>query len=340
MIVIYVLGAILGFSILIIGHELGHFILAKLNGVRVEEFSLGMGPKLFGIKGKETEYLIKAFPIGGYVKMLGEEEKVSDVRSFSSKRPIQKLSIIAAGPIMNFILAIVLFSIVAGLRGFAIPVVDKVDEGRPAVTAGIQKGDKITAVNNKKVSTWEDFYNEVYTTKGNEINMVVLRNGEQIKIKVTPVMDPNEKRYIIGIYPALLEKPNVAQSLTYGVQQIKSNVQQTAGFFKNIFERKVSSSDFGGPVTIIRVSTKAAEAGVIPLMYLLAYLSVQLAIFNIIPFPALDGGWIFMLLIEIITGKKLDDNKVGFVNYIGFVILMIIMVLVIIKDIVRPINLN
>ncbi|GLC32710.1 zinc metalloprotease [Clostridium omnivorum] len=340
MILIYILGAILGFSILIIGHELGHFTLAKLNGVKVEEFSLGMGPKLFGIKGKETEYLIKAFPIGGYVKMLGEEEKVADARSFSSKRPIQKLSIIAAGPLMNFVLAIVLFAIVAGLRGFAIPVVDKVDEGRPAMTAGIQKGDKIAYIDNKKVSTWEDFYNEVYVAKGNEINMIVLRNGEQIKINVTPVLDPKENRYIIGIYPSLLEKPNIAQSMGYGFQQTKSILQQTAGFFKSIFQRKVSSSDFGGPVTIIRVSAKAAEAGIVPLMYLLAYLSVQLAIFNIIPFPALDGGWIFMLLIEIITGKKLDDNKVGFINYIGFVVLMIIMVLVIIKDIVSPINLN
>lgn len=338
--IINVLGAILGFSLLIIVHELGHFTLAKLNGVKVEEFSLGMGPKLFGIKGKETEYLIKAFPIGGYVKMLGEEEKISDERSFSSKRPIQKLSIIAAGPIMNFVLAIVLFAIIAGARGFLIPVVDKVEEGKPAMTAGIQKGDRITSINNKKVSAWEDFSSEVYSTNGKELAMTVLRNGEQLKINVTPVKDPKENRYMIGIYPTLLENPKLAQTFNYGIQQTNSIIKQTVGFFKTLFAGKASYSDFGGPVTIIRVSTKAAEAGIIPLMFFLAFLSVQLAIFNVIPFPALDGGWIFMLLIEIITGKKLDDNKVGILNYIGFAVLMTLMVLVIIKDILHPINLN
>ena len=176
---IYILGAILAFSILVIVHELGHFTLAKLNGVKVEEFSLGMGPKLFGIKGVETEYLIKAFPIGGYVKMLGEEEKVSDVRSFSSKSPAQKLSIIAAGPLMNFILAIFIFAFIGSIRGFALPIVDTVDVDKPAYTVGIQKGDKIITVNNKKIRTWDDFFTEVYMANGNSLNISLLRNGEK-----------------------------------------------------------------------------------------------------------------------------------------------------------------
>jgi regulator of sigma E protease len=336
---IYIFGAILAFSVLVIVHELGHFTLAKLNGVKVEEFSLGMGPKLFGIKGKETEYLVKALPIGGYVKMLGEEEKVSDVRSFSSKSPVQKLSIIAAGPLMNFMLAIFLFAFIGSIRGFAVPIVDTVDENKPAYTVGIQKGDKITAVNNKKITTWDDFFTEIYMANGNSLNISLLRNGEKKSVDVTPVKDAVENRFIVGIRPMLLENPSINQSVSYGFTQTRTIISQTFGVLKTIFTGKASAGDIGGPITIIKVSTKAAEQGIIPLMAFAAYLSVQLAIFNIIPFPALDGGWIFMLLFEIITRKKIDDNKIGVINYIGFAILMALMVVVVIKDIFYPIKL-
>ncbi|MCM0648589.1 RIP metalloprotease RseP [Clostridium swellfunianum] len=335
----YILGAILAFSVLVIVHELGHFTLAKLNGVKVEEFSLGMGPKLFGIKGKETEYLIKALPIGGYVRMLGEEEKVSDARAFSSKSPVQKLSIIAAGPLMNFILAILMFAFIGSIRGFALPVVDTVDKDKPAYSAGIQNGDKIIMVNNKKIKTWDDFFTEVYLANGSTMNIKLLRNGETKSIDVTPVKDTVENRYIVGIRPVLLEKPSFGQSVSYGFTQTKTIIGQTFSVLKTLFTGKASAGDIGGPITIIKVSTKAAEQGIIPLMAFAAYLSVQLAIFNIIPFPALDGGWIFLLLFEIITRKKLDDNKVGVLNYIGFAILMALMVVVVIKDILYPIKL-
>ena len=147
----YIIAAIIAFGVLIIIHELGHFILAKLNGVKVEEFSIGMGPKLFGIKGKETEYLIKLLPIGGYVKMLGDEGKSEDPKAFNNKSSARKLSIVAAGPIMNFILGIILFSIIASARGYLSPVVSKTLPGEPAAIAGIKSGDKITKANNSKI---------------------------------------------------------------------------------------------------------------------------------------------------------------------------------------------
>lgn len=334
----YIIGALLGFSLLIIIHELGHFTLAKLNGVKVEEFSLGMGPKLFGIKGKETDYIIKAFPIGGYVKMLGEEEKSTDSRAFSSKKPIQKLSIIAAGPIMNFVLAIILFGFIASIKGFVIPTISKLEVNKPAIQAGLKVGDKITAVNGKKITTWDDLVNEVYTSNGSELNVTFLRNGETKSLNITPIKDQKENRFILGISPTELKNPSIAQSVNYGLTETGSLVKQTLGFFKTIFKGKATANDFGGPITIIKVSAQAAKLGILSLMTFLAFLSVQLGIFNIIPFPALDGGWIFMLLIELITGKKLDDNKVGVINYIGFAILMTLMVLVVIKDIIHPVQ--
>ncbi|MFL0246949.1 RIP metalloprotease RseP [Candidatus Clostridium stratigraminis] len=339
MIIIYILGAVLAFSMLVIVHELGHFTLAKLNGVKVEEFSLGMGPRLFGVKGKETEYLVKAFPIGGYVKMLGEEEKVNDDRSFSSKSAGRRLSIIAAGPIMNFIFAIVLFSIIGSISGFAVPVVDKVEQDKPAYTAGFMQGDKIISINNKKISTWDDFSTEVYLANGANLSILIDRNGTTKEINVVPAMDKTENRYIVGIYPKVLKNPGIGKSLTYGITQTGTIIKQTFGVLKTLVTGKASANDIGGPITILKVSTKAAEAGIIPLMGFAALLSVQLAIFNIIPFPALDGGWIFILLFEIITRKKIDDNKIGIVNYIGFAVLMALMLLVFMKDIFYPIKL-
>lgn len=334
----YIVMAILGFSLLIIGHEFGHFILARINDVKVLEFSLGMGPKIYGIKGKETEYSIKALPIGGYVRMLGEEEKVNDERSFSQKKPFQRLSIIAAGPIMNFIMAILLFSIIAYVTGFATTTIDKVIEGKPALAAGLQSGDKIIKVNDTKINTWDEF--SIQVSKGESFNLVVLRGGVEKNFNVTPVKDAEENRFIIGISSMTERNPNVLKCIKQGLIETNTMIKATFSFFQNLFRGKVSGSDVGGPITIIKISTEAAKTGAINLLYIVALLSVQLAIFNLIPFPALDGGWIFLLLFEIITGKKADDEKVGMVNYIGFILLMALMVLVTIKDILYPINLH
>lgn len=334
----YIIMAILAFGVLIIIHELGHFTLAKLNGVKVEEFAIGMGPKLFGIKGKETQYSIKLLPIGGYVKMLGDEGESSDPRAFNNKSPLRKLSIVIAGPIMNLILGIVLFALIASIRGYLAPVVEKVVPNQPADVMGIKAGDKIIRVNNSKISTWEDFVTVVYTADGNPLDITYIRNNQTNTVKVVPVKDPEQNRYIVGVYPTSIEKPTASQSISYGFIETKSLIKQTFSFFKTVFKGKASANDVGGPLTIIKFSGAAAKAGILSLTAFAAYISVQLGIFNIIPFPALDGGYIIMFLFELITGKKLDDNKVGVINYVGFAILMTLMVLVTIKDILYPIK--
>ena len=312
--------------------------MAKLNNVKVEEFSLGMGPKLFSIKGKETQYMLKAFPIGGYVKMLGDEGASTDPRAFNNKSPLRKLSIVIAGPIMNLILGVLLFAIISSFKGYLSPVIDKLVPGQPAQVVGLMPGDKIIKVNNSKVSTWEDFVTSIYTSNGNALNVTYSRNNNVNTVKVIPIKDAQLNRFVVGIYPTQITKPSLVQSVNYGFIETYSLTKQTAGFFKTLFTGKASMNDFGGPVTIIKVSGAAAKAGIIALMSFAAYISVQLAIFNIIPFPALDGGFIFLYLFEIISGKKVDDNKVGVINYFGFAVLMALMVLVTIKDILYPIN--
>ncbi len=335
----YILMALLAFSVLIIGHEFGHFIMARVNGVKVLEFSLGMGPKIFSIKGKETEYLIKALPIGGYVRMYGEEDDVNvvDDRAFSNKTSFQKLTIVAAGPIMNFIIAILFFSLVGGIQGHSTNIIDKVVENSPAMEVGIQAGDKITEVNGKMVTTWEDFLNEIFTGEGKPVNMQVERNGEKIKLDLTPSYNDAEDRYQVGVYSKVV-KPNFIDSVKYGLNQTGSTIRQTFGFFGQLFKGKVSSDDVGGPISIIKISGRAAQQGILTLLNIMALFSVQLAIFNIIPFPALDGGWIFLLLFQIITGKEVNKEKVATINYYGFLALMGLMVFVLLKDIINPIK--
>jgi regulator of sigma E protease len=335
---LYIIAAIIAFGVLIIIHELGHFIMAKVNGVKVEEFSIGMGPKLFGIKGKETEYLIKLLPIGGYVKMLGDEGKSDDPRAFNNKSSLRKLSVVIAGPIMNLVLGVVLFSIIASARGYVAPIVKSTIPDQPAAVAGIKPGDRITRVNNSKISTWEDFITQVYTVGGKPINISYERQGTLRQATVIPMKNKAENRYMVGIEGTQVTSPNLGQSISYGFIETKSLIKQTFSFFKILFSGKASMNDVGGPVTIIKISGAAAKAGILSLLAFSAYISVQLAIFNIIPFPALDGGYIFLFLFEIITGKKVDDNKVGMINYVGFAILMALMVVVTVKDILYPIK--
>jgi regulator of sigma E protease len=334
---VYILLAILAFSILIIGHEFGHFLLAKLNNVKVEEFSLGMGPKILGIKGKETEYLIKALPIGGYVKMLGEEDKSDDPRAFSNKSSLRKLSIVSAGPVMNILIAILLFGITGYGKGIVTTEVNAVIKDSPAQKVGIMASDKIVAINNKKISTWEELSTEIITNGKETLSVEVQRGNDFIDFNIIPILNKETKNYMIGIEPKT-RKPNVIESVSYGFKETVNITKETFKFFGTLFQGKAKASDFGGPITIIKVSTTAAKAGVWPLLFLTAYLSIQLAIFNILPFPALDGGWIFLFLFEIITRKKIDDKKVAVVNYIGFIFLMLLMVLVLLKDIFFPVN--
>jgi len=331
----YFIMAILAFSLLIIVHELGHFALAKLNGVKVHEFSLGMGPKLLGIKGKETEYLIKAFPIGGYVKMEGEDEGSNDPRAFNNKTAVQKLSIVSAGAIMNIILAVVLFAIIGASTGKIVPVIGEVVPSGAAMKAGMQVGDKITKVNKVSIDKWEQFINEIAISKGENINIEIVRNSTVKTFSLTPIKNVKENRFMVGI-GGTKQKMNFGEVASYGFTQTISTSKLIFGFLGSLFKGQQSMKDVGGPISIIRISTMAAQTGIINLMMLTAMLSVQLGILNIIPFPALDGGWIFILLFEIISGKKLDEKKVGFVNYIGFMILMAFMVFVVLKDIVSP----
>jgi regulator of sigma E protease len=334
---LYIVLALLAFSILIIAHELGHFTLAKLNGVMVEEFSLGMGPLLFSIQGKETKYSLRIFPIGGFVKMLGDDKKSDDPRAFNKKHPLRKLSIVAAGPIMNVLLAILFFAISSN-RGYYIPTISELQSGMPAEKAGVMQGDVITKFNGNKLNAWDDFLIAMSTNKGEDVRITVKRNNEIKDFSITPIYNKEEKRYVVGL-GGTLKKPNFYEATSYGFKETGFMIKTTGTFFKTLFTGKASMDDVGGPISVVRITGDAAKAGIYPLLFVAAYISIQLGIFNIIPFPALDGGYIFLFIYQAITRKEIDDNKIGIINYIGFILLMILMVLVLVKDILHPLQL-
>ncbi|MGL4774398.1 MAG: RIP metalloprotease RseP [Clostridium sp.] len=335
----YIIWAILAFGLLIIVHELGHFIMAKVNGVYVEEFSIGMGPKIFTYKGKETAYSLGIFPIGGYVKMLGEEENVDDDRSLSSKSPIRRISIVVAGAIMNFLLAIVIFTATLSNNGFKLPVANEVSPNSPASIAGIEKGDEFVKIDGSPVLSADDLTVGIAMSKGEEVDVVVKRNGEKVDLRVKPEFNEKEQRYMVGFTFGVNAEPTIFESFKQSFKQTGSLVVQTFKGLKMIVTGEANlKTDVGGPVTIIKMSGEAAKNGIWNLLYFTAFISVNLAVFNMLPFPALDGGWTILILIEMITRRKVPDKIVNVINYIGFAFLIGLTILVTIKDILFPVN--
>ncbi len=334
----YILAAIIAFGILIIIHELGHFVLAKLNDVKVEEFSIGMGPKLASISGKETQYSIRILPIGGYVKMLGDEDKSADPRAFNNKSPFRRLSIVIAGPLMNILLAVMIYIAIGSISGFELPIVNSLVPNSPAASAGIQKGATIYKVNGSRILTWDDFAVFIGLAKNNKLNLEVKENGVVKSYNMTPMKEKTTGRYMVGIAGAVVSKPNILQSISYGFKQTISMIREAFLGFKLLFTHQASMNDVGGPVTIIKITREAAIAGLVPYLSIVAFLSSQIGILNLVPFPALDGSYVLVCLYEIVSGKKANENKIGIINTIGFTVLMVVMVLVIFKDIVYPVN--
>jgi regulator of sigma E protease len=334
----YIILAILAFGVLIIVHELGHFTLAKLNGVRVEEFSIGMGPKLFSKQGKETKYSLRLFPIGGYVKMMGEEESVDDERSFSAKSPLRRISIIIAGVFMNYVLAIVIFTFFIHNYGYTNTIPTSVVPASPASEAGLLPGDKILKVNGMRAFSYDNISAGIILSNGNPINISIDRNGEKKELSVTPRKN-EDGQLLIGLNFSRVQNPGYLESFKQSFNQTASLVSQTFKGLEMIFTGKANlKTDVGGPLTIVKMSAETAKAGIWPLLYFTAFLSVNLAVFNLLPFPALDGGWCVILLIEFITRRKVPDKIVGILNYLGFAALIGLMILVTIKDILFPVK--
>lgn len=323
--------AIIVFGMLVFIHELGHFTVAKLVGIKVHEFALGMGPKLIHTTKGDTLYSIRLLPLGGYVKMEGEDEKSEDAGSFSKKPVLARIAVIFAGPFMNFILAIVLFLTFFYFVGAPTTIISQVQDQSPAQIAGIEAGDKIYSINGQEVHTWEEVTENIGKSEGNSMEITVIRDGKQLKKTVTPKYDETSNRILIGITTTM--KKSFSSAGENAVFAIKSIVRDIFGFLKNLVGRKVHTGEVMGPVGIINLVGEVSRTGLLDIVSLTAVLSVNLGLMNLLPIPALDGSRILFLIVEMLRGKPVDQDKEGMIHLIGFGILMTFMVFITFQDI-------
>ncbi len=329
--IIMIATALIIFGVLILVHEAGHFFVAKAVGIKVDKFAIGMGPRIFSVTKGETEYSIRAFPIGGYVKMEGEDEESDHARSFTSKSIPQKIAVSAAGAAMNFVLAILIIVGIFLSIGFPTTSVGELLENRPAQSAGIMVGDEILMVNETEITVWTDIQEAIASSEGESIEILINRDGSEQMI-VTQVASEDGRR-VIGIIPQNEKK--VFLSFKYGVETAFALVGTMIGFFGDLFRGQANTGDVVGPVGIISLVGEATRQGVYNVMSLAAMISMNLAVINLLPLPALDGGRILLLAIQGITGKKISADKEGWIHFIGFAVLIGLLIVVSYRDIIR-----
>jgi regulator of sigma E protease len=359
-------------GILIFVHELGHFLVAKWMGVKVEKFSLGFGPKLFGKQIGETEYLISAFPLGGYVKMFGEggfnetdmieqesgqttsgstvaePQILSDAdksRSFAHKTIPQRMAIVLAGPLFNMIFAWLLL-ILLYMTGMPIlkATVGEIFPDKPAALAGMQKGDLITAVNGQRVVQWEDFSTRMASVT-DSVTLSISRNGQPLTIELKPQVGDSKnmfgetiKKPIIGVSPAydfVTERFGLMEAFALGNAKTVEVTKLTVLSLVKLFQGVVPLNSLGGPMMIADMANKAAQTGGATFFMLLAVVSVNLGILNLLPVPVLDGGHLMFYTIEAIIRRPVPQKVREYAQQAGMLLLMGLMVLAFYNDIIR-----
>ncbi len=338
---------ILILSLIIVIHEFGHFLFAKLYGVYVYEFSLGMGKKLWSTKKGETEYSIRLIPLGGFVSLAGETvEEDNDIpkdRRLQSKSVFQRFMIMFAGAGMNFVLALVLLFFSALIFGSVTtkPIIGNMEDEYPAYQAGIRENDTIISIDGKEIDTWEDAMWEVQMSNGKTLDFVLEdENGITKYAKVTPEKQETDEgtTYIYGISKYNEKEYGLAQAGVYAFEKLGSTFKLMGNTIKSLFVGQVGVDDLSGPVGIFTVIDAQAKAGVESVIYLIAFLSVNVGVINLIPFPAFDGGRILFLFIEKIKGSPVDSRLENTIHNIGFMLLMLLMIYVTFNDVFRIIK--
>jgi regulator of sigma E protease len=345
-----ILAAVVGLGVLIVFHEFGHFLLAKLSGVGVLTFSVGFGPKLWVKKKGDTEYALSAFPLGGYVKMVGEdpEEEVKAVdleRSFAHKSLLKRTAIVAAGPGFNLLLAVFLLMVVFLFYGVPVlsNLVGAVEPDSPAAQAGIQKGDRIVAVDGQAVTAWDDLSSAIKQSGGQPLALRVQRSGEEVAMTVQPrkrevknIFGELKEDWMIGIGSQVsIQKgdPGLAVSKAF-VQTYEYSKLTLIGLYKMI-TREVSPRNLGGPILIAQMAGQQAQEGIGSFLAFLAVLSINLGVLNLLPVPVLDGGHLFFFAVEAIIGRPVSLKYREKAQQVGIFLLLLLMIFAFANDIFR-----
>ena len=319
---------LLGFLVFI--HESGHFWAARLFKVKVEEFSIGFGPKLFKKQGKETLYSISAIPLGGYVRMLGEEERIDDERAFNKAKIWHRIVIVSAGALINIIFAIVVYFFLALFSGQnASTTVGSIMPEYVEKISQIEVGDKILKVNNKKIRIKSDISKALSNSNGESVKVLVERNGQEIELECVPT-EYSKGIYILGIQVA---EETGTKNIYYAFWETADFVMSIGNGLKLLFTGNIGVNQMTGPIGISEIVVESN--GVYDFIYLLSLISISLGVTNLLPIPALDGGRIVLLVIEGIRGKALKQEVEIGIQSLGFLLLIILSLYVSYNDILR-----
>lgn len=353
-----ILALVIILGLVVIVHEWGHYLLAKLNGVGVVEFSVGFGPRLVSFVRHGTRYSLKTIPFGGSCQLLGNDYGLSgddpdvvrdEEHSFAGKNVWARISIIAAGPVFNFILAYVLAVIIISCAGIDRPVVAGIVDGYPAQEAGLEAGDRITRINNTSIHLYRDIQLYTYIHEGEELEVVYVRDGETHTAVITPEYSEEDDRYLLGIYGGGRTSTNWYETLGYSWQELRFNVQEVLDALGMILTGRMPLTSFSGPVgmagavsdIVDEVGEDTAGQGASVTAYymflnLAAFalmISANLGVMNLLPIPAMDGGRLVFLVIEAIRGKPVPPEKEAVVDTAGILFLFGFMVFVMAHDI-------
>ncbi len=348
----YIIGIVVVLGVLIFFHELGHFICAKAFGVGVEKFSLGFGPKILSKTIGKTEYRLSAIPLGGYVKMVGEQpdEEIDPVDiplSFTHKSVGKRMLIVASGPFFNFFLAILIFFSIFTIAGIVSlqPVIGEVAAGLPAEAAGLMPGDRILEVNQTSIETWADMAGLIVASNGHPLTFHIKRDNQDISVLIIPkkdvmkdIFNEEQTRYIIGVTATgdiITRRLGVVEAFWESLGRTYFICEITIKSVVKVFQGNISAKNIGGPIFIAQVAGEQVQQGMISLLLFIALLSVNLGILNLLPVPVLDGGHLLFFGIEAIIRRPVSIKIREVSQQVGIFLLMMLMVFVFYNDIMR-----
>lgn len=344
--VLSILFAVLIFELIIVIHEFGHFIMAKKNGVKVNEFAIGMGPAIFKKQKGETLYALRIFPIGGFCAMEGEDSESSDGRAFCNKSPLRKIVIVIAGIVMNLLLGFVLLLINISISGdITSTTIAKFYDNASSQATGLKEGDKIISVNGMRIFTANDISYQFQNDKDGVFDMVVKRGGEKIELENVTFVTENGRLHIDFMVKAVKRTPVSVLSET-----ARSTVTYSRLIYISLFDMirgKYSLNDLSGPVGIVEQiddvidSQTTSETGIDwyalaqDMLLMGGFISINIGLFNLLPLPALDGGRLIFLLVELVRRKPVNPKYEGMVHFVGLALLMLLMVVVTVSDVTK-----
>lgn len=341
------------FGVVVISHEFGHFLLAKANGIRVIEFSVGFGPKLFGFTKGDTEYTLRILPLGGACRFEGEDiTSEEDLKvelsdgAFMKANVWARISTVVAGPLFNFILAFLFSLVIVSMTYVDIPVIQSVSEGGGAEEAGLEAGDMLLSIDGKKVYLYRDVMLRSMLSTGDTVEVSYERNGQEYVTQITPKYSEADGRYLFGFAGGEYIRSQGLEAFKYAWYEIRYCIDSTYSALVGLFNGTVGKDDVAGPVGIATVVDETYEASkeygwvtvLMNMMYIAVLLSVNLGILNLLPLPALDGGRLVFMLIEVVRGKPVPPDKEGIVHFIGMVLFLILAVFVFFNDLTRIFN--